>query len=257
MTCFKVGGIVHWPIDVARSRSPFETPRGKIHDLSKRSRLRCAWLLANAPKPWGAMAVLTFRTQPSHPKEALKFFVRRFRLDHGNHWQWSWIMEWQSRGVIHFHLFFENAFLDSLGYHTERLVRHGKETEIIRGNVEDWIVETWCRAVGDATIAFRRFQMGGIVELLRTPDAAARYVAREAGKRTQKQLPEGVEAAGRWWFISRAGKPKPGKTIVIKNYPWPTAYRFIFDRKSLERPFKETKILGTLRTKPLRISSSR
>lgn len=247
MTIFRVGGVIHWPVVAAGKRKSFlPVPRGRIHDLSKRARIRCAFLLANAPKPWGAMAVLTFREQPSNPKEALKYFVRRFRIEHGDRWQWSWIMEWQNRGVIHFHLFFEQEWLDSLGYKTERIIRHGKPTDICRGNVERWIVETWTRATGDTTSAFRRFQMGGIVEILQSPDAAARYVAKEAGKRQQKQLPDGVEAAGRWWFISRAGKPIPGETITIR-YPWPLAYKYIFDRKKLDLPMKIPRLEVTAR----------
>ncbi len=212
--------------------------RGGIHDLSKRSRLRCAWALSNAPEDWGAMAVLTFREQPAEPKLALKKFVRSFRLQFGPHVQWSWVMEWQSRGVIHFHLFFSQPFLDSLGDslgNCEHVIRRGKPKRIMRGFLDEWLVRKWCACVGDNHPDFLAFQRGGIIELLDKKDAAGRYVAREAGKRSQKRLPEGVSAAGRWWWISPAGKPVPGRTIVVKNYPWPTAYRLIFDVAAMER----------------------
>jgi hypothetical protein len=201
--------------------------------MSKRARIRCAWMFANAPQPWGMMATLTFREQPEFPKAALKFFVRRFRIDHGDEWQWGWVMEWQDRGVIHFHTFYEQSFLHTMGFTTEEVTRHRQKTALVRGDAEEWFIDTWTRAVGDTSRKFSRFQRGGIVELLRSPDAAARYVAKEAGKRAQKQLPAGVSAAGRWWWLSPAGKPRAIGTRVLKSWPFEKCYSQVFDRKQL------------------------
>ncbi len=239
--------------------------------MSTRSRIRCAWTFANAQRDWGAMATLTFAVQPRHPKEALKKLVRRFRLDFGGSWQWAWVMEWQTRGVVHFHLFFERGFVDSLGYQTQSIVRHGKPVSIIRGPLDDWLTKTWLASVyggggpGGAaprpragvsrgssiplSMEMRRFidfHQGGIVELLRSPDAAARYVAKEAGKRVQKRLPEGVEAAGRWWWLSPAGKPRPTGRVALATWPFgPKAYSHIFDLRDLGRTFRETPMIVT------------
>jgi hypothetical protein len=199
------------------------------------------------------MAVLTFRLQPSKPKVALKKFGRSFKQAFGDQMQWAWIMEWQARGVIHFHLFFERPWLESLDLlrETETVTRRGVETTIIRGPFDEWMQATWRKAVGDDDPAFRRFQAGGIIELLRTPDAAGRYVAKEAGKRTQKQLPEGVESAGRWWWISKPGKPQPSGVVMLETWPYPKAYKHVFDVADLQRQrFKEEPLVITRAKRP-------
>jgi hypothetical protein len=220
---------------VAQRPIQFPSKRGGIHDLSKRARIRCAWALANAPEDWGAMATLTFRTQPQEPKQALRRFVRSFRMNFGKHVQWAWVMEWQTRGVVHFHLFFSAPFVDSFDHRQERVIRHGAETLILRGFLDDWIVRKWIACVDDDHEDFIAFQKGGILEKLRTPDAASRYVAKEAGKRAQKQLPDGVSAAGRWWWISPAGKPQPIGFMMLKKWPFDKCYKLVFDLSEIRR----------------------
>lgn len=249
VTQFKTGAIVSWPIESrGRKSSSIESRRGQIHDLSRRSRLRCAWLLSNAPRDWGAMAVLTFREQPSHPKVALKKFVRRFRVRFGQNIQWAWIMEWQMRGVVHFHLFFERDFVQSFQHDIQVVRRRGQIVNLIRGEFDNWIVKNWIECVGDRDVRFIRFQKGGVLEMLRSADAAGRYVAKEAGKRQQKQLPDGVECAGRWWWLSRVGKPIASRSFDLKpnEWPWPVAYRHLFDVADLQRPFREQKLVRIL-----------
>lgn len=196
------------------------------------------------------MATLTFRVQPSEPKAALKKFGRSFKEEIGpsDKIQWAWIMEWQLRGVVHFHLFFEKDLLDSLGFlsDTEVVMRRGVETTLIRGPFDEWLQQTWTKAVGDRDSAFRSFQAGGIIELLRTPDAAGRYVAKEAGKRQQKKLPDGVACAGRWWWISPAGRPKPIGVVMLEKWPYPKAYKHVFDVADLQtRRFREVPLTLT------------
>jgi hypothetical protein len=204
--------------------------------MTTRSRIRAAWAFANAPKDWGAMATLTFREQPSQPKVALKKFVRAVRCEVGSI-QWGWIMEFQTRGVIHFHIFFEREWIERIGFFTEPRLRHGKTTEVIRGPIDCWISETWRRCAEDDHSRFVAFQSGGIVELLRSPDAAARYIAKEAGKRVQKKLPDGVEAAGRWWWLNPEFKPRPlgVREIPCTSWPWPISYKHIFSNEDFER----------------------
>ena len=186
------------------------------------------------------MAVLTYRLQPTHPKLGLKRFVRCFCGAFGQSFQWGWVMEWQLRGVIHFHLFFERGPLALVGFHTEELVRRGQTVNIVRGAFDDWLVRSWIRCVSDSHPDFLAFQRGGICELLRSPDAAGRYIAKEAGKRAQKELPEGIEAAGRWWWLSPVGKPQPTGVLELARWPYEKAYKYVFDVEDLKRQrFKE------------------
>jgi hypothetical protein len=227
LTVYKTGAIAHWRVVGGTRSLPFF--RGKITDMSKRSRIRAAWAFANAPRDWAAMAVLTFRENPPCPKAALRKFVRKFRLFFGPSYQWAWVMEFQSRGVVHFHIFLERRILKRHAWHVEKLIRRGKEVDLVRGGLEELIVTMWASAVGDDHPDFLRFQRGGIIELLRSPDAAARYVAKEASKRAQKVLPEWLEGAGRWWWLSPAGKPRRQKVITIKRWPYDRPYALIFD----------------------------
>jgi len=175
------------------------------------------------------MIVLTFREAPAEPKAALRKFVRQFRLLFGQNVQWGWVMEFQARGAVHFHIFFERRLLKRYGWHVERVIRRGKVVDLVRGGLEELIIHKWVSSVGDSHPDFLRFQRGGIIELLRSPDAAARYVAKEAGKRAQKMLPELIDGAGRWWWLSPAGKPRPLKTITLARWPYDRPYRLIFD----------------------------
>jgi hypothetical protein len=176
--------------------------------------------------------------------------VRKFRLFFGANVQWGWVMEFQTRGAVHFHIFFERRLLKRFGWHVERVVRRGKITDLVRGGLEELLVHMWIQSVGDSHPDFLAFQRGGIVELLRTPDAAARYVAKEAGKRAQKILPEWLEGAGRWWWLSPAGKPRPEKTITIKRWPYDRPYRLIFDTERLlaleKKPVRGRELVVTL-----------
>lgn len=138
-------------------------------------------------------------------------------------------MEFQGRGVIHYHVFIERQCLAERGWldssHMVSSTRQRRLTTIIRGPLDTRLYLAWVAAVGDRSPEFLAFQRGGIVELLRTPDAAARYIAKEAGKRAQKRLPEGVKACGRWWYLSPAGKPVVERMLtmpchVLTHLPW-------------------------------------
>jgi hypothetical protein len=92
--------------------------------------------------------------------------------------RYLWVMEFQKRGVVHFHALCEH------------------ETEQAR------VAFAWCRAteeLGDVHAA----QHAALVEAVRDERAARNYVGRYLGKVEQKALPPGVAAAGRWWGRSR------------------------------------------------------
>lgn len=283
ITTYKTGGITHWPIAAAsrRSSAPIESSRGKIGDMSARSRIRAAFAFCNAPLDWFAMATLTFAVQPAQPKEALKRLVRRFNIElTAGQYQWGWVMEFQARGVIHFHLFFEQRFVDRFDWSIQPLVRRGKQVRIIRGAFDAWLQQKWFDAVypgrsrpGDSPgrksskrfsgsrnellelERFAKFNAGGIAELFDVPDAAGRYVAKEAGKRVQKRLPDGVEAAGRWWWLNPRFKPRPTGTVELATWPWPKAYKHVFNLSDLARPIKENEG-GVMVTRPARTPAS-
>jgi hypothetical protein len=213
-----------------------------IQGMSLKSRLRAAWQFGNAPHDWWAMLTLTFREQPSEPKAAFDTFTRAMRHQFNLRGQWGWIMEYQSRGVVHYHVFFGADLCDSLGFlgpiRHESVVRNGKRTSILRGNLDDWIVRQWIRAVGDTSEEFSQFQRGGILEAFRCGNAAAKYIAKEATKREQKELPPGVNGGHRWWWLSKEGTPRPVATGKLHEWPLKQPLSRVFDKHKLGASFQ-------------------
>lgn len=206
----------------------------KIRDQSDTSRRLCALMLGNANCDWVAMTTLTWRFPPT--AEKVRLAVDRLRRKWKERWGESacaWIMEMQARGVPHFHIFhaaqsaFGKACLDAEGEHFPSHVGRGGKVkharDVVRGTVDRWLVGAWLdctEQLGDAdALAFNR---GGICELMRSPDAAGRYVAKEVGKREQKALPARyADGLGRWWWLAPRWEPKPISVSDIDLRFWP------------------------------------
>lgn len=237
---YKTGAKVFWPCQPPPMVERKQATRGQIKDMSKKSRLNAAFSFANAPEPWEWMITLTRRKQPKNPKADLDKFTRSLRRDFDMACQWGWIMEYQGRGVVHHHIFLSSDFVSrnfdrsELRYRSASGKRAG--TTLVAGAFDSWVVGEWIRSTGDNSADFRRFQTGGIVEVFRTPDAAARYVAKEAGKRCQKQLPKGVEGGRRWWWLSKQGRPKPVGRMRLTHWPLACYVSRVFDKSALS-PF--------------------
>lgn len=246
ITCseYKTGLIVHWPIVPAARLSGERNPRGIIRDMSGKARRACAFVAGNLPRDWGAMFTLTVRDAPERPKVLKEKWLRKWAEKCGTGVQWLIIMEFTLRGRCHWHFFVEKPWVDarlaSGDAYTETLVRRGQAVEVLRGPLEEWTVETWTSIVGDDSLGFRRFQRGGIIELLRHPDAAARYVAKECSKRVQKQLPPGVDPQGAWWGYNKRFKPSPIGLLTLEKWPYDRIYGLIFDKSDALKREKST-----------------
>jgi hypothetical protein len=224
VTLYKSGAHIHWKGGTHEYHPPDEKIIRQIKDMSKKSRLAASFNFANAPFPWEWMITLTRRKQPQNPKRDFDKFTRALRSTYDMCCQWGWIMEYQTRHVVHHHLFLSSDFVDrnfdraKLRYRD--VTRRRARTTLVAGTFDNWAAAEWIAAVGDTSEDFRRFQMGGIVEVFRLPDAAARYIAKEAGKRCQKQLPPGVQGGCRWWWLSKWGRPIPQGEKVLTHWPF-------------------------------------
>lgn len=147
-------------------------------------------------------------------------------------------MEFQTRGTVHFHYFFEREALAQLGFldacNIERVNRRGRTAHIVRGALDALVRIAWLGALEERTEEAEAFNAGGIVELLGSSDGAARYVAKEGAKRAQKQLPEGVDPCGSWWYLSPVGRPVARTlvrlpTVDLAEFPW----KHVFDGSKL------------------------
>lgn len=241
VTLYRNGAEIEWPF---AKRKPPGGKRGEIGNMSPKARRRAAFAFGNAETDWLAMATLTYRDCPE--SERVKSDLAKFRKRFLRRWDqpdWGWIMEFTRRGIPHFHVFLGNG--GPLGRAieaapTEARKRHGRPIEIIRGEVDEFFVDSWLAITGDESAGRIRFMKGGIVERMRSPDAAGRYVAKEAGKRCQKILPAKFKKGlGRYWFLARHIRPIPRGQITIEpsDYPETNSYRYLWDSSKIRRNF--------------------
>lgn len=206
---YRAGDRLTWPTLREPPKSSELRERGSTTQ-SVKSRLNSAFQLGNAETNWIAMATLTYRVSPGSYDDVRNDWTRlKDRLrKRWNGVEWAWILEFQKRGAAHFHVFIGDggelgkALLEE---ETRTVKRKGTDTEIFQGNVASWISETWIEIVGDTSPKFLRFQRGGILEKMRSRDAAGRYAAKEASKRVQKSAPWEVL---QWWGMSNSIRPK-------------------------------------------------
>lgn len=236
-TLYKHGAEIHWPVTPGPT-NPDKPTRGEIGDMTSRSRIRAGFALCNAEGAWIATTLLSWPAdqKPDTGPEISKAFRRfesRVRRNFGDP-RWGWIREFTLRGAPHFHVFWNE--LGEMGRRikempTQTIRRKGVAVEIVRGWIDRWIVANWIESAGVSGDNVDAFHSGGITELLRRPDAAGRYVAKEAGKRAQKQLPEAYRGAGRWWGMSRSLKPVPLGQITVEAPE--TGHHFVWDSEWL------------------------
>lgn len=249
VTHYLRGAVVHHiPILSLAHKKP--APREVIRDMSQKSRQNAAFKFGNAEVQtsaveWCAMVVLTWHHAPlgkfetvredgskisrNYVKETIKKLAREWRKKWGEGIP-AWIMEMQARGVPHFHLFVPansvfgaQCLANVQGGACETVLRKERERVIVRGNLDRWLVNAWLKVTGqddDAdAVAFHR---GGIIEMMDSPDAAGRYVAKECSKREQKELPaQYQDGLGRWWCLAKAMKPIPKRRGFASLDAWP------------------------------------
>jgi len=163
--------------------------RGKIRAWSPASARRLAFIAANVDLFFKVDVTLTHRAQQAaletagdrNPrfvercKRDLHRFLRALRAELG---EYLWVREFQKRGVVHYHL----------------LAQHDVP--------ESRVSESWARATGqldDGAV----LEHGIKVDAIKSQGGVRSYLGRYIGKEQQKELPAGVDGAGRWWGRSR------------------------------------------------------
>ena len=177
--------------------------RAAVKALSSSSRRRLEFLAANVSLSFRTIATLTYHaekesweTDPERnvrivgrSKRDLNRLLSCLRRELGHY---LWVQEFQARGVIHYHL----------------LCEHEPSEERIR--------VAWCRATG-ALEDEAALQHAVKVESVRGERGVRSYLGRYLGKGRQKELPVGVEAAGRWWGRSKGQALEPKLVLVTRE----------------------------------------
>jgi hypothetical protein len=175
--------------------------RGTIRAWSRASARRLRLLALNSGGAFRSLLTLTYRArelaweeQPSRNRRVVKRskadlhrFLRCLRAELG---LYLWVQEFQKRGVIHYHVLCTS--------------------EVSKERVG----EVWTRASGQADDP-DVLRHGVDVQETRSDRGVRDYVGRYVGKESQKNLPPGVDNAGRWWGASRSLKP-----IVLEEVVW-------------------------------------
>jgi hypothetical protein len=239
---FKNGVRVHHET-IAHKASHQHSERGEIRDQSSRSRYRAAHVLGNAECDWLAMSLLTWRFPPTGDEvhEAKAKLQRKWRRRWGEQMD-AWVMEMHARGVPHFHLFHardSNFGRACLAARCEVVTRKGNESALIRGGPDYWLRSAWMECIGCDDEPTRRFMGGGIIEMMRCPDGAGRYMSKEAGKKEQKQLPpEYSEGLGRWWWVNPRWKPIARRRVLVDvgpdKWPFPFPFSMVWQKSDLD-----------------------
>jgi len=207
--------------------------------MSLKSRLRAGWAFGQAECVWHSMLLLSWREFPPAPSVKRTLAALRKRMRRRGFSFDGWILEFQRRGAPHFHLFIADdsplaAQLDREKWRT--VDRDGHATQVSDGPTIRRIIADWIELIGDYTEETDNFQNGGICERMRNPDGAGRYVAKEAAKRNQKELPEKyAEGVGRWWWLHPRLTPRSRKSepLDLASYPFPRPYSMVYQTEWL------------------------
>jgi len=214
---YKTGSKILWPIKAPLEKSEGCKKRASF-EQSLKSRLNASWTFLNAESDFELMITLTYPSEmwPDLNYDRVKSDRTKFlkRLRRMSPLEYGWILEFGSgpeNDHPHFHVFVTKGWIEKPKW--RRIKRKGKEVELLSGERATDIAQAWIDSAGIYCNKGQAFNFGGITERLREPDSAARYVAKEAAKRVQKQAPWPVK---QWWQISRSIKPQVKKEYQIE-----------------------------------------
>ena len=237
-TEYRHGAVVNgWPSRWPSNGNPQKGKRGIVRSMSARSMIRASFQISNSPADFDLMTVLTFRQAHPNPKECLRAWCLKIGLNTPAGTPWGWAMEYQERGIVHYHIIHTLTHLrdryDKWPPRWNIVMRKGHYRSVLQGNLGRHLQNEWIKTVGDTSTEFRRFQYGGITERMDRPDLTARYLGGYIGKAAQKMLPDSEPPNGRWWWLSEAARPIVGKTYVLDNYPLDRPHHLVFDKAKL------------------------
>jgi len=191
--------------------------RNKITTFSKASRKRLQWLEVQGV--WSSMLTLTYHTSESYWNADLCIYegpeidCSGFKTvkAHINSWlqglrrrgiDYLWAMEFQRRGVVHFHVLMNKRFDDV----------HLQDDN--KGNSWRPLMESWLSITGQKNDKQARdfsLHQGMYTDWQVRGNG---YLSKYMSKNEQKNLPEGVKFFGRWWGCSQGLKQEVKVTHV-------------------------------------------
>lgn len=164
--------------------------RGEINSFSIPSKRRLKFQAANAfPELISQFGMTYHKKSPDGRtvKKHLNQFLTELRQKYPNV-KYLWILEFQTRGIPHFHLFL------SLSYETKGLHKY--------------LAETWHRIAEPKSREHLRFHKHE-KNFIAWDMGSGSYLCKYLDKEHQKVVPEGFTGVGRFWGTSRNLVPEP------------------------------------------------
>jgi len=182
------------------------TKRGQVSEFSDNSRRNLSW--AYNQGPWVGMLTLTYPKNELLSKEETKRHLKNFsqvlkRAGIG----YLWILEFQRRGIPHFHVWVNRSLTERTDSVTgDKIRRHFPWRSLML---------SWLRIIGESeNDKAKRVALHPTSYTPWEVRVGNNYAAKYADKRCQKGLPESVQGYGRWWGQSR-GLNKP---LEVRHY---------------------------------------
>lgn len=185
--------------------------RGKIEELSYKSRQRLAFTAANTLTNFRSMFTFTYPEKWENDGRRVKRDLNSILTDLrrapflASKLEYLWFLEFQKRGAPHFHILTNQEVPKPRAI----LRRKGKVAGETNLEALGWISERWYSIVGSGDE--KHFRAGSAFESIRKQDGAARYVVKYAYKTEQKSVPDAYQNVGRFWGCSRTVKPPERK----------------------------------------------
>ena len=204
--------------------------RGLVTEFSKDSQRRLARLLLNNAERFKYFFTLTYRKNHRDckiSKRHLDYFLTRFRKSNGKNVGYVWVLEFQARGAVHFHIWFEDIKTES--FMEWQLIEVRKQIQLrFKDSIEDlnrfkyltylWLLVT--EQLGDLKTMKASTDLKAIYSKGFTCSYATKYLA----KKEQKVYPGNVDEEtgeisdpwiGRYWGAS--GSVRNEKVYFSEN----------------------------------------
>jgi len=214
--------------------------RGEIQAFSLASKRRLKHVASNSSEPLISQFCMTYHNlldKGPTVKRKLKLFLNRMRAKYKN-FKYLWILEFQSRGFPHFHLF-HNLHHLTPGLH-------------------EYMAKTWNRITGESDPAHLDFHLDKRNNMA-WDMGSAQYLCKYVDKEHQKAVPTKYGWSGRFWGHSNS-LVKPPEQVTDEHFK-DLVYSFIDNRTGevITQDVKKiiTRQLGKLHEKRLRIFGKR
>lgn len=193
--------------------------RGIITEFSSKSKRNLIFKIINRQNDVNLSFTLTYHHEKTI--EETKKDLNRFLTNFKKKWkpsQYLWVLEFQKRGVAHFHLWFLydgfNPLSANLKKYYDRRSKKFKtkivswtnaEDEVIYNNFKSWVARAWNYASGQ-TDDLKALNAGTRLDVVYSVGYLQSYAVKYLTKSEQKNLPSGVSWSGRWWGTNNGWK---------------------------------------------------